>query len=391
MSGATGSGTAVGGAVVSSAAVSSAAVRGAPAPTEVPRLEYLHGFAGHHQTEAEPGALPRRQNSPQHAPLGLYAEQHSGSALTEPREANRRTWSYRIRPSVTHTAFRERPEQTGWESAPLRGGVTSPNRLRWNPPPAPAAGVDFLDGVRTFATCGDVSQRTGVGIHWYTATASMTGRYVVDADGELLIVPQQGPLLLLTEFGRLVDRHHLERIDLLADAHRAQLGRGAGADRGCQSDARGDRCDDTDVDVGGQESGERLHPDVAQRVVALHRDGGAGEQRDEAEDGQRAAEHGQHPGTQPDLGRDPQRLPALAQGRGRGGPQGPADEEQRGAEVVDPGEGTRQPVGAHAPATWMPIAVSTRLARNSATNEKTTVSLTASPTLFGPPVTASPR
>ena len=49
----------------------------------VPDLEYLHGFADHHQTEAESGALPKRQNSPQHAPLGLYAEQHSGSASTE--------------------------------------------------------------------------------------------------------------------------------------------------------------------------------------------------------------------------------------------------------------------------------------------------------------------
>lgn len=170
-----------------------------------PELEYLHGFGDHHQTEAEPGALPPRQNSPQRAPLGLYAEQHSGTAFTEPRGVNRRTWSYRIRPSVTHTAFRPRPDElTGWETAPLAAGVASPNRLRWNPPPAPAPGTDFLDGIRTFATCGDVAQRIGVGIHWYTATESMRDRYLVDADGELLVVPQTGALLLLTEFGRLV-------------------------------------------------------------------------------------------------------------------------------------------------------------------------------------------
>lgn len=170
----------------------------------VPRLDYLHGFAGHHQTEAEPGALPRRQNSPQRAPLGLYAEQHSGTAFTEPRAVTRRTWSYRIRPSVAHTAFRRRAGLDGWQAAPSAAGIASPNRLRWNPPPVPAPGVDFLDGIQTYGTCGDVGQRTGVGSHWYAASASMTDRYMVDADGELLIVPQAGPIMLLTEFGRLV-------------------------------------------------------------------------------------------------------------------------------------------------------------------------------------------
>ena len=43
------------------------------------------------------------------------------------------------------------------------------------------------------------------------------------------------------------------------------------------------------------------------------------------------------------------------------------------------------------PLSWMPIAVRTRFARKRATNENTTVSLTASPTLLGPPVTARPR
>ena len=54
-------------------------------------LEYLHGFGNEHHSEAVAGALPWGQNSPQHAPYGLYAEQHSATAFTEPREANRRT------------------------------------------------------------------------------------------------------------------------------------------------------------------------------------------------------------------------------------------------------------------------------------------------------------
>jgi homogentisate 1,2-dioxygenase len=41
------------------------------------------------------------------------------------------------------------------------------------------------------------------GIHVYAANRSMDGRYFYDADGELLIVPQQGRLTLATELGVL--------------------------------------------------------------------------------------------------------------------------------------------------------------------------------------------
>ena len=65
------------------------------------------GFGNEFATEAEAGALPQGQNAPQHAPLGLYTEQISGTAFTAPRALNRRTWSYRIRPSVMHEPYRE--------------------------------------------------------------------------------------------------------------------------------------------------------------------------------------------------------------------------------------------------------------------------------------------
>ena len=45
-------------------------------------------------------------------------------------------------------------------------------------------------------------RRRGCGIHLYAANRSMTDRYFYDADGELLIVPQQGRLRLATELGR---------------------------------------------------------------------------------------------------------------------------------------------------------------------------------------------
>ena len=50
---------------------------------------------------------------------------------------------------------------------------------------------------------GHVLQRASIGIHLYRANAPMLDRYFVDADGELLIVPEHGSLLLHTEYGRL--------------------------------------------------------------------------------------------------------------------------------------------------------------------------------------------
>lgn len=69
-------------------------------------LTYLHGFGNLHSSEALPGALPVGNNAPQRPPYGLYTEQISGSAFTEPRASNRHSWMYRIRPSAQHKAFR---------------------------------------------------------------------------------------------------------------------------------------------------------------------------------------------------------------------------------------------------------------------------------------------
>src|SRR5450830_564347 len=66
-------------------------------------LVYQTGFANEYATEALPGALPHNQNSPQKCAYGLYAEQISGTAFTAPRHANRRSWTYRIRPAAIDT------------------------------------------------------------------------------------------------------------------------------------------------------------------------------------------------------------------------------------------------------------------------------------------------
>ncbi|HXK06515.1 MAG TPA: homogentisate 1,2-dioxygenase [Verrucomicrobiae bacterium] len=165
-------------------------------------MDYQSGFGNEFATEAVKGALPVGQNSPQKHPLGLYTEQLSGSAFTAPRAVNRRTWTYRIRPSVTHKPFEERPAGM-LRSGPFNEVPTPPTQLRWNPFPIPDQPTDFIEGLVTIAGNGDPAMQTGVAVHVYAANRSMQARFFYDADGELLLVPQQGRLRLATELGIL--------------------------------------------------------------------------------------------------------------------------------------------------------------------------------------------
>ena len=164
-------------------------------------LKYQTGFGNEFATEAVEGALPVGQNSPQKAPLGLYAEQLSGTAFTVPRSGNKRTWTYRIRPSVVHKPF-ERIDNRRWQSKPDDIDVT-PNQLRWDPLPIPDESTDFIDGITTIALNGDVFSLTGIGIHIYTCNKGMGDRFFYNADAEMLIVPEMGRLGFLTELGAL--------------------------------------------------------------------------------------------------------------------------------------------------------------------------------------------
>lgn len=160
---------------------------------------YQSGFGNEFATEALAGALPEGRNSPQKAPLGLYAEQLSGSAFTAPRHGNRRSWLYRIRPSAMHAPFRLLDDgafHNRFDEQPA-----TPNQLRWSPQPLPQAATDFLDGLFTLAGNGGAAAQTGVGIHAYAANRSMQGRYFYNADAEMLLVAQQGRLRLATELG----------------------------------------------------------------------------------------------------------------------------------------------------------------------------------------------
>ena len=165
---------------------------------------YLSGFGNHFASEAVPGALPQGRNSPQRVAHGLYAELLSGTAFTAPRAENRRTWLYRRQPSVVTGAYRPY-EHHAWLTGAASGVAVPPDPLRWKPfaLPAPDAALDFVDGLHTVCANGDADAQLGVAVHVYLANTSMGHRAVVNADGELLVVPQLGRLVVTTELGVL--------------------------------------------------------------------------------------------------------------------------------------------------------------------------------------------
>jgi homogentisate 1,2-dioxygenase len=165
---------------------------------------YMPGFGNDFETESLPGALPIGQNSPQHTAYRLYAEQLSGSPFTAPRGSNERSWLYRIRPSVLHGRRFKKSALPLWRTAPATAEHDRPiGQLRWGPVPIPEEPVDFLTGLRTMTTAGDVNTQVGMAAHVYLATASMENDYFYNADGELLVVPQLNGLLFFTEFGKI--------------------------------------------------------------------------------------------------------------------------------------------------------------------------------------------
>ena len=163
-------------------------------------LSYQSGFGNTFSTEAEKGALPVGQNSPQRTPRGLYAEVHSGTAFTAPRHENLSSWLYRLRPSAMHPPFKRLRDGT-LRSGPFDEVETPPNRLRWDP--LPIASGDFVDGLFTLAGSGDAASQAGLAVHLYSATRSMKDRYFYDADGELMFVPQEREIRICTEYGIL--------------------------------------------------------------------------------------------------------------------------------------------------------------------------------------------
>ncbi len=167
------------------------------------KLNYQTGFNNQFSTEALAGALPIGQSMPQKPPLGLYPEQINGTAFTAPRSENLRTWFYRLRPSVVSQGEFREISFPQIKSHPFDGVPTPPHQLRWQPLPIPNEKRDFLDGFMTMAG------NSACVMHVYVCNQSMQ-RYFYNADAEMMIVPQQGPLTVATEMGVLqVEPHEI--------------------------------------------------------------------------------------------------------------------------------------------------------------------------------------
>jgi homogentisate 1,2-dioxygenase len=153
----------------------------------------LQGFGNHHQTEAIPGALPLEQNSPQHCPFGLYAEQLSGSAFTRARSQNLHSWLYRILPSASQGAYRpyDRTILSPYEKK------LPPNAFRWSP-----LQMNHPQGTDLISSLFHLAGHSFLNTFIYHCNASMD-RYFASYDGELLFIPYLGELTLHTEFGQL--------------------------------------------------------------------------------------------------------------------------------------------------------------------------------------------
>ncbi len=163
---------------------------------------YSRGFGNQHSSEAVDGAVPRSQNSPLETPLGLYAEQVSGSVFVTSRQDGLRSWLYRIRPSVGHGDFAPLPH-VGLVGD-FRPMEVSPNLHRWKPRIWPGDRVDFLDSLTTLGGSGDATGGAGFALHLYAATADMQDRCFYDVDGDLLLIAELGRLDIQTELGWLL-------------------------------------------------------------------------------------------------------------------------------------------------------------------------------------------
>jgi homogentisate 1,2-dioxygenase len=223
----------------------------------VEQIKYQTGFQNSFESEYIPGALPLGRNNPLHVPFHLFTEQLSGTAFTvSPRLCcNQRSWLYRTQPSITtllvpsHSPGVEAdsadgesslsqpgpyPEYLGYAS-PASCHDVVPQPYRWHPfdfsfvKPGASSDVNFVQGLHLHAAGGDHCMQSscssvgtnsgngGVAMYYYGCNADMfldsdhsdrsrsttSSSYFVNYDGDILIVPQTGPLLIFTELGRL--------------------------------------------------------------------------------------------------------------------------------------------------------------------------------------------
>lgn len=170
-------------------------------------LTCVAGFGSSFRSESVPNSLPKYGHTPQKVPYGLYTEGMTGSAFTAPRARNKRSWLYRIRPSVVHNMYQpyEGNKTLVYDFNQANEQVTStPQQLRWDPFEVKGAeGLDFIDSIRTICGAGNAQLKNGAAIHAYQFGKDMDKKAFYSADGDFLILPVQGELLIQTEYGRM--------------------------------------------------------------------------------------------------------------------------------------------------------------------------------------------
>lgn len=149
-----------------------------------------HGFGNFLCSEAIENTLPKYQNSPQHLPAGLYAEQINGTAFSKLRHQNFFTWMYRLQPSA---ALHEQPYQLSRHQIlePLCPEL-APNPMRW-------ACMDTKEKILLHLAS------SGKDKHFYLLNLkqNLEHQYFINHDGDSLILPYEGEVLVKTELGEL--------------------------------------------------------------------------------------------------------------------------------------------------------------------------------------------
>lgn len=164
-------------------------------------LKYMTGFGNEFETEALPNALPVGQNSPQKPAYGLYSELFSATTFPAPRARNRRTYMFRIHPSVQAPKY-SRIDNSLIATPPF-DTVPTPNNMRWDAFEIGGEDADFIDGLATICGVGGPIAQSGMAMHIYRVTRSMSDRVFTNNDGEMIVMPQQGALRFVTELGVL--------------------------------------------------------------------------------------------------------------------------------------------------------------------------------------------
>lgn len=108
-------------------------------------------------------------------------------------------------PAVAHPPFAEAAPGVAAPELLSPFAKTTCNQLRWSPFDLPAedSRTDFLQGLRRVAGAGDPAIKAGLNIYVFAANRPMGDKAFCNADGDMLLIPQQGVLDIRTECGRL--------------------------------------------------------------------------------------------------------------------------------------------------------------------------------------------